>query len=92
MFPSLPLEVHFLVAKMELTALFCRYRGEVADAAYIKSLNVALMQSRNEVESLSIQLNKAEQQVGTIKVLYKIVRTTVQFSLYSTMRIAIASL
>ena len=63
---------------MELTALFCRYSGEVADAAYIKSLNVALMQSRNEVESLSIQLNKAEQQVGIIKGVRLCMRLCVQ--------------
>ena len=47
-------------------SLLCRYSGEVADAAYIRSLNAALMQSKNEVESLSIKLSRAEQQVGII--------------------------
>lgn len=45
-------------------SLLCRYSGEVADAAYVRSLNNALAQSRNEVESLSIKLSKAEQQVS----------------------------
>lgn len=44
--------------------MLCRYSGEIADAAYVRSLNAALAQSRNEVESLSIRLSKAEQQVG----------------------------
>ena len=45
-------------------SLLCRYSGEVADAAYVRSLNIALAQSRNEVESLSIKLSKSEQQVS----------------------------
>lgn len=53
-----------LVVKTELMSLLCRYSGEVADAAYVRSLNIALTQSRNEVESLSIKLSKAEQQVS----------------------------
>ena len=49
-------------------SLLCRYSGEVADAAYVRSLNIALAQSRNEVESLSIKLSKSEQQVVSIYV------------------------
>ena len=52
-----------LTVKTELMSLLCRYSGEVADATYIRSLNTALQKSRNEVESLSIKLSKAEQQV-----------------------------
>jgi len=44
-------------------SLLCRYSGEVADAAYVRSLNVALAQSKAEIESLTIKLTKAEQQV-----------------------------
>ena len=55
---------------MELMSLLCRYSGEVADAAYVRSLNTALMQSKSEVEALSIKLSRAEQQVGVTWPLY----------------------